>query len=165
MVFSGHGVERSLDGKLFVFDVGQKKVIATLVPLPGAFDAGKILEVSPGVVLGVVPGKSKSRVYRADLRQGKVLWQKELEGSAFGDMRGFDRRLTLGPDGQVWIYINNSICRINPVDGSHHKVIEAPPAGNLLFFNKELFIYGGTFLRKVSGLSENIFEKKPQVLQ
>ncbi|PIU53174.1 MAG: hypothetical protein COS90_07460, partial [Deltaproteobacteria bacterium CG07_land_8_20_14_0_80_60_11] len=130
----------------------------TLAPLPGVSDAGKILEVAPGVVLGVVPGKPKSWVYKADLRQGKVLWQKELDGTAFGGVRGFDRRLIRGPDGQVWLYINNRICRINPADGSHREVMEAPPAGNLLFFNKELYIYGGTSLRKISGLFQNISE-------
>lgn len=158
IVFSGYGVEQGLDGKLFVFDMGQKKVIATLAPLPGVSDAGKILEVAPGVVLGVVPGKPKSRVYKIDLRQGKVLWQKELEGTAFGGVRGFDRRLIRGPDGQVWLYMNNRICQINPADGSLHEVMEAPPAGNLLFFNKELYIYGSTLLRKVSGLFQNISE-------
>jgi hypothetical protein len=158
IVFSSHGVDQGLDGKLFVFDVHQKKVIATLAPLLGVSDAGKILEVAPGVVLGVVSGKPKSRVYKADLRQGKVLWQKELEGTAFGGVRGFDRRLIRGPDGRVWLYMNNRICRINPADGSLQEVMEAAPSGNLLFINKDLYIYGGTSLRKVSGLFQNISE-------
>jgi streptogramin lyase len=155
LVFSGRAIEPGLDGKLFIFAADRKKLMGTMTPLPGERDPGKVIEVAPGVVLGVVSGKPKSRVYKADLRQVKVLWQKELEGVAFGGMRHFDRRLTIGPDGQVWLYINNRICRINPADGSLQEVMEAPPAGNLLFFKKELYIYGGTLLRKVSGLFKN----------
>lgn len=158
IIFSGHGVEKGIDGRIFIFDVQQKKISGDFAPLPGVQDTGKLLEVAPGMVIGVVVDPPKSIIYKADLQQRQVIWKKEVAGRAFGSVRGFDRRLVKGPDGHIWLYLNNTICRLDPADGSHREVMEAPPAGNLLFFNKELYIYGGTLLRKVSGFSQNISE-------
>jgi hypothetical protein len=158
IIFSSHGVGQGIDGKIFIFDVHLKKLVGEFVPLPGERDTGKLLEVAPGVVIGVVAKMPKSIVYRADLHLYKVLWQKELEGLAFGTVRGFDRRLIKGPDGKIWIYLNNTICRINPENGDIQKVLDAPPAGNLLFFKNDLYIYGSPNLRKVSGL----FSQNPE---
>lgn len=152
IVFSSYGVEKGLDGKIFIFDVPQKKLAGDFAPLPGVNDTGKILEVAPGVVIGVVAKTPKSIIYKADLTRRQVMWKKEVAGLAFGKVRGSDRRLILGPDGTVWLYVNDTICRLDPADGSLQEVFAAPPAGNLLFVGNDLYIYGGTELRKVSGI-------------
>jgi outer membrane protein assembly factor BamB len=152
IVFSSHSVKPGVDGKIFIFDVHQKKLTGSLVPLPGERDAGQLLEVAPGVVLGVAAGRFRSWTYQVDLSKRRVLWKTELKGRPSG-------RLTMGPGGQVWIYLNHAICRINPIDGSVREIIAAAPPGNLLFLGKELYIYGGTSLRRVSGLFQTISEK------
>jgi hypothetical protein len=145
IVFSSHSVEPGVDGKIFIFDVHRKKLTGSLVPLPGERDAGTLLEVAPGLVLGVAAERHRSWIYQVDLSKRRVLWKTELNGRPSG-------RPTMGPDGQVWLYLNHTICRINPAHGRVQEVIAAPPPGNLLFMGKDLYIYGGTSLRKISGL-------------
>jgi len=156
IIFSSYGVEKGIDAKIFIFDVEQKKITGDFAPLPGVNDTGKILEVAPGVVIGVVAKTPKSIIYKADLKQRQVIWKKELTGLAFGAVRGSDRRLLKGPDSHIWLYLKDTICRLDPGDGSLQQVMEAPPAGNLLFVGNDLFIYGGTELRKVSGIMRKI---------
>jgi len=152
IVFSSHGVGGGLEGRIFIFDVQRKKLTGDFAPLPGGRDAGKLLEVAPGIIIGVVAGTPKSMIYRADLKQRRGIWKKEIEGLAFGSVRGFDRRLVKGPDGRIWLYLNNTICRLDPADGGCQEVMAAPPAGSLLFVGHDLYIYGGAELRKVSGI-------------
>jgi hypothetical protein len=152
IIFSSHSVRPGVDGKIFIFDVNRKKLTGSLVPLPGERSAGQLLEVAPGVVLGVAAGRRRNWIYQVDLSKCRVLWKKELNGRPSG-------RPTMGPGGQVWLYLNHTICRINPVDGRVRKIIAAPPPGNLMFMGKDLYIYGGTSLRKVTGLFQTSSEK------
>jgi hypothetical protein len=156
VIFSSHGVDKDIDGRIFIFDVLQKKLVGDFVPLPGGRDAGKLMDVGTGAVIGVVAGTPKSFIYRADLKQKKILWKKEVAGRAFGAVRGFDRRLVKGPDGNIWLYVDNSICRLNPKTSELEKVLEAPPAGNLIFWERDLYIYGHPELRKITGLGRDI---------
>lgn len=152
--------DKGTDGKLFLFNSQQKKLEAELTPLPGETDAGKVVETEPGLILGLVSGSPKSRVYKFDLQAGKLVFVRDLDGKMFGEVRGYDRRVIKGPDGYVWLYINKAICRINPADGEVEHILEAPPAGNLLFFHGDLYIYGSTDLRRISGLFQETHQKK-----
>jgi hypothetical protein len=139
-------------GKLFLFDTRQKKIEREFIPLPGERNAGKIVEIKPGLILGLVSGSPQSRVYKFDLQAGKLVFVKDIDGTLFGKVRGYDRRVIKGPDGYVWVYLNKTICRINPADGKMERIINAPPAGNLLFFHGDLYIYGNTDLRRIRGV-------------
>jgi len=155
LVFSGYGLQSGTNGQLFMFNVDLKQVVSSIAPLPGSQDPGKIIEVSPGVVLGVVrpkSGTSVSRIYKVNLTTGEVLFKKEIGGEAFGDKYYSGSRLVMGPDGKVWLYVNNTIGRLDPADGSFEKMVEAPPTGNLLFYGNDLYIYGGTELRVIRNL-------------
>ena len=152
IIFSGIGIEKGSDGKIFVFDVRQKKIIKEIIPLPGSNDAGKLQEAGAGKIIGVVRGDAKSLVYKLDLSTGTVEFTKEIAGKAFGGIRSYDRRLVKGPDGFIWLYVDNAICRINPADGGLEKILEAPPSGNLLFFRNDLYLYGDANLRRVKGI-------------
>jgi len=79
------------------------------VPLPGSRDAGKLAEIEPGVGRGRHSRHPQQPVYSFDLREEKLRWEKELLGRAFGGVRGFDRRLIKGPDGYLWLYLDNTI--------------------------------------------------------
>ncbi|MFZ5447039.1 MAG: hypothetical protein ACOZFS_00165 [Thermodesulfobacteriota bacterium] len=144
--------DRGTDGKLFLFNCQQKKLEAEFLPLSGETDAGKVVEIEPGLILGLIRGSPKSRVYKFDLQAGKLVFVKDLDGKMFGEVRSYDRRAIKGPDGHVWLYIDNTICRINPADGTVQRVLEALPAGNLLFFKNDLYIYGDYNLRRVSNI-------------
>jgi hypothetical protein len=146
------GRDQGIDGKLLLFDTQQKKIEQEFTPLSGATDAGKVVEIEPGLILGLVSGSPRSRVYKFDLQAGKLVFVRDLEGKMFGEVRGYDRRAIKGPDGYVWLYVNHTICRINPANGGVDHILEAPPAENLLFFHEDLYIYGSTNLRRISGL-------------
>lgn len=153
IIFSSHGVDKGVDGRIFIFDTQQKKLTDDFAPLPGIADAGKLLEVEPGIVIGVVSGTPQSFIYQADLKAKKMIGKKGVPGRAFGAVKGFDRRLAKGPDGYIWFYVDNFICRLNPKTLQLEKVLEAPPAGNLIFVGSDLYIYGHPELRKITGLS------------
>ena len=118
-----------------------------------------VVEIEPGLILGLVEGSPKSRVYKFDLQAGKLVFAKDLDGKMFGNVRGYDRRVIKGPDGCVWLYINETICRINPADGGVERILDAPPAGNLLFFQGNLYIYGSTDLRRISRMFQEPGQK------
>jgi len=108
----------------------------------------KLVEVQPGLVLGI----AGTLFFKVDVRTGEVHYVKELGGEAFLGMRPYNRRLTMGPDGWVWLYIDNVISRIRPEDGMIERLLEARPAQNLLFFNNDVYLYGTASLRRISGL-------------
>jgi hypothetical protein len=145
------GRDKGTNGKLFLFNAQQKKLETEFTPLPGETDAGKVVEIELGRILGLVGGSPKSRVYKFDLQTGKLVFVRDLDGKVFGNVRSYDRRVIKGPDGYVWLYIDNAICRINPADGEVEHILDAPPAGNLLFFHGDLYIYGSTDLRRIPG--------------
>jgi hypothetical protein len=160
ILVSTFGRDQGADGKLFLLNTQHKKLEQEFTPLSGATNAGKVVEIEPGIVLGLVSGSPKSRVYRFDLQAGKLVFVRDLEGKMFGEVRGYDRRAIKGPDGYVWLYVNHTICRINPADGEVERILEAPPAGNLIFFHGDLYIYGNTDLRRIPGLFERTHRAK-----
>jgi hypothetical protein len=148
IVYSSVAIEPGLEAKLFVFDVASGTIEREITPLPGVSALDKLVEVAPGVVLGVVG----TRFFKVDVRTGEVHYLKDLGGEAFRGLSTYDHRLILGPDGWVWLYIDNSISRIRPEDGVIERVLDAKPPQNLLFFNNDLYLYGTTSLRRIAGL-------------
>jgi hypothetical protein len=133
---------------LFVVDVASKQVERTITPIPGIGPLDKVAEVAPGIIFGAVG----NRIYAVNIRDGSLLYVKTVPGQAFGGsaLLFYDRHLSLGPDGNVWMFIDNSLYRIKPEDGSLQKVIDTP-AMNLLFKNADLYLYGGPTLYRING--------------
>ncbi len=153
IVFSSSGLDRDSDGRLFIFNVREKRLETSLIPVPRERSAGNLAEVEPGVVLGVIRGEKQSLTYKMDLNTGKMLFVKALPGEAFGTIHPTDRRLITGPDGQVWLYLDNTIARLNPADGLCERVVPAPPPGNFIFYQNDLYIFGSDFaLRRISSM-------------
>jgi hypothetical protein len=148
----------SLDGedaKLFVFDVASKKVEQVITPVPGVSALDKLVETSPGVVVGVVG----STIYSVDIRDGRVLYRKDM-GGQFGTARASDRRLILGPDGRVWLVLvpegaGPHLARINPVDGSVELLQEVPGLVNFVLVRDasgagyDALLYGDEEIRRL----------------
>lgn len=102
--------------------------------------------------MGVIPGATSAQVYRLNIDTGKVILYPPVPGKAFGGVMSYDRRLTKGPDGYLWLYMDNTICRINPSTGAVQPVVSAAPAGGLVFLGKDLYIEGQISLRRIVGI-------------
>jgi hypothetical protein len=152
VVLSTAARQKDDSGKLFVVDAVTRQLVRTIAPVAGLADAGKITEVAPGEVVGVIKGTPNSRVYRANVTTGTTLWDKELPGVAFGGMRGYDRRVVLGPDGGLYFYLTDGIARLDPADGSVTQVVKAPLSCPV-FLGRDLYLYGDTNLRVVRGVA------------
>ena len=132
--------------KLFVFDVASKQVERTITPIPTIESLDKVTEVAPGIIFGAV----SNRIFKVDIRTGSLLYTNTLPGLAFGGsaLPAYDRRLVLGPDSRVWMFIDNSLYRIEPTDGSLTKILDAS-AGNLLFHGGDIYFYRGPDLFRI----------------
>lgn len=148
------------DAVLFVLDVAAKQVVREIVPLPGVSDLDKVIETSPGVIVGV----AGTECYAVDIQSGKVLYHKSL-GAQFGTAASPDRRLVLGPDGYVWLVLVPptkdalpQLARIKPVDGSVEIVQGVPGLVNFVLVpgrgvgEYDALLYGGTDIRRVRAL-------------
>ncbi|HYV28572.1 MAG TPA: hypothetical protein VFA77_13630, partial [Candidatus Eisenbacteria bacterium] len=133
-------VYASSRARLFVFDVENKQVERTITPIPDIESLDKVTEVAPGIIFGV----ASNRIFKVDIRTGSLLYTNTLPGLAFGGsaLPAYDRRLALGPDSWVWMFIGNSLHRIDPTDGSSTKILDAP-AGNFLFQGGDIYLYRG----------------------
>jgi hypothetical protein len=135
--------------KLFVFDVATKAIERTITPLPGIGPLDCITEVKPGIILGAV----KNFIYQVNIRDGSILYTNTLPGLAFGGtaVANIDHRMTTGPDGFVWLFIGNSLYRIDPASASLQKVLDTP-AKSLCFLGNDLYLYGGPNLQRIRGI-------------
>jgi len=142
---------------LFVFDVATKSIERTIIPLPG-IQMDKIVEAAPGIIFGA----TGTNIFEVNVTNGSVLYSKTVPGLAFGSsaIQPYDHRLTLGPDGYVWMFLyannTNTLYRINPSDGSYAGILTNSMAvygdNRLLFNGGDLYLYGGTNLYRISGL-------------
>jgi hypothetical protein len=156
----------SLDGadaKLFVFDVASQSVEREIIPLPGVSGLDKVVETGPGVVVGV----AGSTVYSVDIRDGRLLYRKDIDGK-FGTARPFDRRLLLGPEGHVWLVLVPEgatsmphLARIDPVDGSVELLQGVPGLANFILVpgrsgtGYDALLYGSQEILRLPGVFSN----------
>jgi hypothetical protein len=148
IVYSSINIDGIAPAKLFVLDVQTKTIEREIVPMPDRSALDKIVEVEPGVVFGI----NGDKCYKVDIRTGDVIYVKDLGGTAFPNMSSYNRRVTLGPDGCVWLYIDDWISRIRPSDGVVEKIVQTKPIGGLTFLNGELYIWGSASVRRITGL-------------
>ncbi|HEX2205228.1 MAG TPA: hypothetical protein VHG91_18105 [Longimicrobium sp.] len=151
LVYSSFRVSGGGDGRLFLFDTRTRDTVRSFAPLPGSAHAGSIVEVRPGVVMGMVGDSVHPRqVYVADVAAGRVLFRAPL---AVRDRPWTPPRFPqLGPDGWVWMTDGDTIVRVDPADGSVERVMSAGAPSGLLWAGDDLYLYGGPTLRRVVGL-------------
>ena len=136
-------------GRLFVLDVATKQIERTFNPVPNNISLDKIVEVEPGMVIGLTDSQ---QYFKANILTGETLWVKGLGATAFSGVSSYDRRLVKGPDGYVWLFIGTSLCRINPKDGSIETIMQNLPVSNIMFSGGDLYFYGTTGLKVIKGL-------------
>ena len=144
--------------QIVLFDVATRTVTKR-IELPEAVgNAGNLLAVKPGKVMSLRsftiegrdgPNRWAGKLSLVELATDKVLYVKDVPGRVFSGMTGpdlakADRRLTLGPDGCGWLFIDKDLCRIHPADGRVEKVLANCAArGRMFFVGDDLYIYNG----------------------
>ncbi len=142
-------------GKLFVWDVAQAKIIREIEPVPKAKDTGAVLEVRPGLVLGATADpqvEGGGLLYGVDIGTGEVLFRKQVPYDFrfdSGRNRNGLNDYRLGPDGMVWTYVGDMLVRIDPSDVRVAVVGKIAPPGRIAFADDDIYLAGTTELRRI----------------
>jgi hypothetical protein len=137
-----------LGSNLLVFDTKTKSFLSTNAPL-GTASPGKVLEVSPGVIIGF----SGSTIYKWDCSTGTLLASNNVNGPLFGaTVAPVDRRVELAPDGYAWFFVGTTLYRLNPSDMTMTSILTNSPALSVAWHGADLYFYGGPKLYRVQGI-------------
>ncbi|OGX45853.1 MAG: hypothetical protein A3G38_02840 [Omnitrophica WOR_2 bacterium RIFCSPLOWO2_12_FULL_51_8] len=141
-------------GRLFVIDPATKSV-ERVITVPNGVRS-QIVEVEPGIVVGagLSGDKQSSYIYRINVSTGEFQYMNRLPagGKVFGSNISYShQRIVLGPDGYVWIFVGDSLYRINPADGALQKILDTP-SRSLIFYNGDLYLYGVKELQRIRGI-------------
>lgn len=135
---------------LFVVDAGTKELDRNIPLSAVSGSTDKVVEVSPGIVFGA----SGTNVFTIDLNDGdNVLLSQTISGQAFGgsSIPRAERRLVLGPDQMVWMFVGGTLCRIDPIAGSVESITNTT-AKSLVFQGGDLYLYGSSNLCVIRNL-------------
>ena len=155
-------------GKIWIIDAATRKVApAPIVPVPGQATKTYMIEAEPGIVLGIVfaPGPAY-KIIRFKPATKEVLTLKNLgvPGTPFGfgdnQYSRMNYKLEMGPDGYVWMFVGNTLYRVDPANGNFTKVMDAAHAAlKFAANNLDLLLYnidGTTDLRYIPGILEAV---------
>ena len=150
------GDNTSTNDKLFVLDVASKTIERQITPISGSNSIDKIIETEPGIVFGI----AGTQFFKVNALTGDIIYVKNLGGTAFNYMYQYDHRLVKGPDGYIWLFINNVLSRINPKDGTIQTVLNSGLTASLMTFSgNTLYLYNGlvgttaiTHIKRISNL-------------
>ena len=139
---------------LYVYDTAKAEFTQRIIPLPGDTPRGRVLgsaggviEAAPGVILGFTTWQGKPRMYLADAMTGEVLKRANLPAPPKGE-------IVKGPDGMVYAFLGDVLCRIEPKTLAFTAVGNVPgAAGRMAFSGKDLYMTGDIELRRVKGVA------------
>ena len=145
---------------LFVYDVGEQRIVREIEPLPKARTTGLITEVAPGRLLGLTSDREdpqRSILYGANVVTGEILFSKSLPSAISTDASwphwvdpSYEyHALVHGPDGCVWTWLKEVLVRIDPTDVSVRIVGKVDPVGWLTFVGRDLYLSGSEQLRRI----------------
>ncbi len=151
------------EAKLFVYDVGEKKIVREITPIAEGRTTGLITEVAPGRLLGLMMETAKGKtegtglLYGVDITTGKVLFRKALPWPVGTDPywpHWVDPSyeildLVRGPEGFLWTYLKDVLVRINPKDVSVHVVGKIKQPGWPTFIGNDVYFSGSEQLRLI----------------
>ncbi len=157
---------RTKEGKLFVYDVDEQRIVREIVPLQNARAAGMIIEVAPGRMLGLTTEKKENSpggtglLYGVDITTGEVLLRKALPWPVGNDpywphwvdpsYEVLD--LVPGPDGMLWTYLKDVLVCIDPKDVSVHVVGKMEQPGWPTFIGNDVYLSGSEQLRRIRNI-------------
>ncbi len=156
------GKPKPKQGRLFVFDTKDGKIVREIDPVMDAKGSGMIVAVGGPRVLGwTVNGEDTqtSVLYGVDAEAGTVGFRTVLPyplpvGIGSNQQEAFDFRL--GPDGKVWTFIDNRLVRIDPKDAGIQVVGRVAKGGRLAFSGKDVYLGAGPTLRRITGLLSSL---------
>ena len=143
--------------KLFVFDVKEEQITDAFEPIPGAKAFTKLVEVSPGRMVGVSMDVNWREYYGStdgtpfvlfalDLKQRKVVARAKPSAPIWAFQHGYrdGQHFKLGPDGFIWTYMGQererpALVRIDPRTLDVHIVGAVDGMGPLVFVGKDLY--------------------------
>lgn len=158
---------RTDEGKLFVYDVSEQKIVREIVPVAKARATGLIAEAAPGRLLGLTVDTADAKhpgtglLYGVDVATGEVLFRKTLPWRVsldeywphWVDPSYEYLSLTRGPDGFYWTYLKDVLVRIDPRDARIHVVGKVDPVGHPTFVGNDLYFSGSEQLRRIRNVA------------
>jgi hypothetical protein len=150
---------RPESAKLFVWDTVERRLVRSVVPVPGAAKAGPVVETSPGRVMGTTedPGTEKGGIlYGVDIRTGEVLFSKKLpDRLRFRWAHGTSQWDYLkGPDGNVYTYLGDALVRIRPENARVETLGRLRRPGRMCFVGNDLYLAGAEPVRRLAGIAK-----------
>ena len=147
-------------GKLFVFDTAQGKIVREIEPVPGARGTGPIACAAGSRVVGITVDPQDERasiLYGVDVDAGAVAFRTSvphrLPVRIGGNQKeAFDFRP--GPDGKVWTFLGGALVRIDPGNGGIETVGTTRRPGRLAFSGQDVYLAGAERLRRIKGAVE-----------
>ncbi len=152
-----NGGKEPAQGRVFVYDTVEQKVVRDIEPVANAEKAGPLVEVAPGLMLGTTEApevKGGGVLYGLDILTGKILFLKKLPvGLAFQWTEGVDQwDFRKGPDGNVYTYLGNVMVRILPKKVEVEVLGKVEQTGRMTFLGKDLYLAGADNIRKVANI-------------
>ena len=155
-------------GKIWIIDTATRKVApAPIVPVPGQNTKTYMIEAEPGIVLGIVfaPGPAY-KIIRFKPATKEVITLKNLGvlGTPFGfgdnQYSRMNYKLEMGPDGFIWMFVGNSLYRVDPTTCVFSKIMDTNYA-KLKFAsnNDDLLLYsidGTTDFKYIPGILQAV---------
>ena len=148
-------------GKLFVYDTSQGKIVREIEPFENSVGTGFIVGVGRDRVLGMTAapaGEKASVIYGLHAESGEVAFVKKIPFPM--DVRiGSNQRepwdYRLGPHGHVWTYVNRVLVRIDPKDASIQVIGKPARGGRLAFSGSDVYLSASEHLRRIKGAARN----------
>ncbi|MDP6110913.1 MAG: hypothetical protein QGG53_03510 [Planctomycetota bacterium] len=127
-------------GQLIVYSTETQKIVRKAAPVSDP-SAGVIIEVKPGIVLGLSQHDKRPVMYKVDITTGKVFGITRIDATA-------RKQAVLGPDSKVYVFIAEHLCRIDPDSMQVKRLCKAAP-GRLAFVGNDLYLAGHVELRRL----------------
>ena len=153
------------NGHIWIVDAATKTVDPSpITPISGGGSKTYMVEVENDVVFGIVISDSGNKVIRFKPSTKQILTLQNLgvSGTPFGfadsQYARMNYKLEKGPDGYVWMFVGDTLYRVNPTTCAFSKVVDAPHS-KLKFDanNVDLLFYcieGTTDFRYIPGILE-----------
>ncbi|MBI4027233.1 MAG: PQQ-like beta-propeller repeat protein [Verrucomicrobia bacterium] len=157
------GTPAPKQAKLMVFDVTQGKIVREIEPIENAAWTGMILGLDDRRLIGFTekPGDPQTWIlYGVDILTGRVLWRKPLPSPdepgkvrPRTSQRGHRYDLFAGPDGKVYLWMQNRLIRIHPEDAFVEVLGEIGELGEFAFLGEDLYLAGTEAVRRVRAVT------------
>ena len=143
-------------GALFLFDTKKEAFAGKIEPVWHAKGTGPVVGIGPSCVLGWTahPYDEKTSIlYAVNIDSPEEPMFKKVLPFPLPITIGSNQRETwdfrLGPDGNVWTFMERVLERINPDDKSIHVVGDLACTGRITFSDSRVYIASGSKVKRI----------------